>query len=189
MDLKLKHIIVLFITLSLVLFAVYLYISSHGPEQTTNQWTMYRDSAYGYTFDYPPDLNAQQKQERTIPPSNATGDKTLTMGGGVNIAQKDGYGIIDLSIFYNTNYVTPDDWLAEERTLFADHGPVIEKRIMIGGQDAIVTHTDSDNEAGGLPQYEKTAVFIKDGALYKLTTRFVQDTDHERVWNSFRFSK
>ena len=102
-----------------------------------------------------------------------------------------------VSIFKKTVYPSPDDWVRiQNKNLSEKYNDdtlgirqVIEKNIQIDGLDAIVTFYHSDDEMDEVSKHERRAVFIKDGNLYVISTRSINDSDHEKVWNSFHFLK
>lgn len=180
-----KLIITIFILISV---SVLFFISDNDfveKEQTTinDVWSHYHDEKYGYEISHPANLKVTEKNSRT----NST-ENNLALSGGINIADDYGFGIIDISVFENTGFSSVDDWLVKEKEKFASHRPVIENKLLISGEyEAIITHEQSDNEEVANTR-EKTTVFIKDNMLFRVNTRFVDESDHVKVLESIHFN-
>lgn len=150
-------------------------------------WNSYSDERYGFSLDYPSDLNMNQINNEKVKLADSLGGGYLIINGGASFYQKDGYGIILINIFDNSKIASLDEWLVIENKKVEHQVNVLEKRIKIDGYDAIVTYAKSvyDGQEESFKREKKT-VFIKDGILFEINTRGI---DHERVWNSFKFKK
>jgi len=133
-------------------------------------------------------LVVTQKQKQVVQIAKNINSRPIVIDGGVNFSQGDGYGVIDISIFENTDLTSTHDWLETENKNFEHHRQVIEKEIKIDNVQSIITHSQSDYENELTTSHEKTLVFIRDGTLFKVVTRFVKDSQHQRVWDSFNFT-
>ncbi len=65
---------------------------------------------------------------------------------------------------------------------------VVEKKINIDGNEAIVTHQAGMLDGKISQEYKqpKTTVFTKGSKLFIITTS-MDDRENEKVWNSFKF--
>ena len=147
--------------------------------------SLYTDTKHHYSLPYPAGLIVTQKQAQIIDVPSDLGSTTIALVGGVNIAQTDGFGIIDVSIYKNTKFTSPDDWLAKENERSSQQKRVLEKGLTIGDIEAIVIHTESNYEDTKTYYPEKTVVFVRDNDLFKITTRFAEESDHQKVWDGF----
>lgn len=135
----------------------------------------YRDVQLGFEITYPYYLT----------PLKPDIDRKL-----VTFVEESGYGEISVEVA-TTPFATPEEWVAAENekglTTLSTHQYRIEQERTIDGVHALVVHIYTDSP-GGHEEYthEKTALIIKDTFLYHVNTRA---TDHEVVWNSFRFLK
>ena len=148
-------------------------ISNQNPpvsgQNDSTKTAIYRNEKYGYALEYPSSLYVNDR----VP------DK-------VYFTEESLYGIIAVEVA-STTYMNADDELKAKNEKYNSHD-FLEKRIKIAGYDAIVTYPVSmvdefPDQAESFP-HEKTVLLIKDGLLFRIATR---GTDHERVWNSFRF--
>lgn len=158
-------------------------------QENKKGWNIYTDDRYKYSLKFPPGLNIFLVYEREIKVAESIGGGSFVINGGVsfNDPKFDNYGVMAVSVFENTKFSNVDEWLEKESKKFESHRPVIERKIVIGDYDVIITYVQSDYEREDAYKYEKTAVFIKDDNLFKIWTRFDDINDHEKVWDSFRF--
>ncbi len=146
-------------------------ISNQNPpvsgQNDSTKTAIYRNEKYGYALEYPSSLYVDDHAP----------DK-------VYFIDEYSYGIIAVEVA-STTYTNVDDELQAENELPKNNPTgyhrVSEKTIRIGGYDATVTYPA--NRIESFP-YEKSTFLIKDGLLFRIATR---GTDHERVWNSFKF--
>lgn len=174
----------------------YYFISAEltGDYNATNQslgqkaekvtWNAYNDKKSGFKLEYPSqsDVSTIYKEKMV---TSRSGKEYYIIDGGVSFS-KGGKGFISVMVFENTKYLSLDSWLKDENKKFEGQHSVIEKRISIGGQDAIVTYPVGDNPPNEEYKSDKKTAFFKNGNLYVIYTSI---TDHERVWNSFKFNK
>lgn len=197
MLLSLKHMKIIF-ALVFVIIIFFIFTKNHNFLQKTNSivvnqeqknetWLTYYDEKYRYNLSYPSELIATPKYEQVVKGSENFNNTLNKLNGGVNFSQVDGYGIIDVSVFENTNFISTDDWIDMENRNSEHQKIVIEERIIIDNDEAVVTHTQGDFETEITYFPEKTTVLIKDDILLKLVTRFVSDAEHRKVWDSFHF--
>jgi hypothetical protein len=155
----------------------------------SNEWVSYNNDIYNFSLDYPSGLDIKEEK-------NILGESQNTLGYSIDFRDPDdGYSFMRLNIFEKTDYSSLNDWLGSENRNLSDRykgdvlgvKQVVEKDIKIDGFDAIVTFSHSNDEADEISKHERKTVFIKDGNLYVLSTRFINDSDHEKVWNSFHF--
>lgn len=153
---------------------------------STTTWNNYYDENYRFSLDYPSNLDINLINNEKINLADSLGGENFIINGGVSFYQKDGYWIIVINIFDNSDISSFEKWIEKENKKNENlhQQVVIEKRIKIDGYDAIVTHIVSDFE--GPDKHEKKIVFIKNGILFEINTRYI---DHEKVWNSFKFVK
>jgi len=140
-------------------------------------------------LNYPSNLNVNHINEGKVNLAESLGGGYFIVNGGASFSQKDGYGIILINIFDKDNKVNVSslgEWIEKEneKNKNLHQRVIIEKRIKIDGYDAIVTNIVSDFE--GPDKHQKEVVFIKDGILFEINTRAI---DHEKVWNSFKFTE
>lgn len=110
--------------------------------------------------------------------------------------KESGFSLIRLSVFKNTKFTSLEDWLkADNQSLLAKNTSdfsgterVLEKTIQIGRVDAFVTFVQNKNELDEISKHERETAFIKDGDLFVISTRFIEDSAHEEIWKNFKFS-
>lgn len=109
----------------------------------------------------------------------------------VNFKEDDEYGfsVASVSVKENTKFSSVNDWLDSENKQRDNERLQIDKKIKIAEQDAFVFFVHNNLESDDISSKSKITVFIKDGDLYKITTRFAQESEHENIWNSFKFEK
>jgi len=94
-----------------------------------------------------------------------------------------------VKVYVNPSVSSFDAWLAFENQRSENTRIDVEESIIIGGQEALVTHKVSllsDPEEPFVD--EKRAVLFRDGVLFEIWTKFYEnESDHERVWESFGF--
>jgi len=153
-------------------------------------WNTYTDDRYKYFLEFPSGLNVFSVYERKIEVAESIGGGSFIRSGGVSFSDPElgDYGITSVGVFENTNFLNVDEWLKEENKRFKNQRTVVEKRITIEGHDAIVTYVQSDYEREDAYKHEKTTVFIKDGNLFEIWTRFADTSNHEKIWGSFKFN-
>lgn len=153
-------------------------------------WNIYADDRYKYFLKFPSGLNIFSIYEQKIKIAKSIGSGLFIRNGGVSFSDPDfdDYGILSVSVFENTDFLNVDEWARNESKKFEHQRLVVEKRIIIDGYDAIVTYVKSDYEREDAYRYEKTAVFIKDGNLFEIWTRFTESSNHEKVWGNFKFN-
>lgn len=140
------------------------------PEDTVtignpNETKEYVDEANGYKVGYPGDLVISSKDTEVVSFAESTS------------------GPWQISIRVSTTSVaTADLWTKEQDAKYGGE-TVVEKHITIDGLDTLITHHSDGVES--FPN-EKTAVVIKGGKAFQISTRNV---DHEKVWSSFHFVK
>lgn len=158
-------------------------------QEDEKKWNIYTDERYKYSLKFPSGLNIYLVYEREIKVAESIGGGSFIVNGGVsfNDPDFDNYGVMAVSVFENVKFSNTDEWLKKESNKFKSHRPVIEKRIIIDGYDAIITYVQSDYERKDAYKHEKITVFLKNDNLFKIWTRFNDISDHEKVWDSFRF--
>ena len=147
-------------------------INNGGAPEITEKsgWQLYSDTRYHFSIVYPESMDAILSDE------------------GVSFAAR-GPGVMGVKVYRDTPFQSTDEWLAaqngERETLRK------EKTIHVDGVDALVTYYVSV-----MPEFEETfpnekrTVFLKDGDLYEIWTKFYDDpTVHEAVWESFEFRR
>ncbi|MFH1565060.1 MAG: hypothetical protein ABIC82_04400 [bacterium] len=165
--------------------------------ETTKEWNTYYDERYKYSINFPAELNADTIYENTVELSEDSGGGVLTTNGGVNFSYPaDGPWAIIVNVFENSEFRSLDEWLGNEsgkelNSVVDDNfneDRVVEKRINIDGNEAVVTHHASMLHGKIFEEFknEKETAFIKDNKLFIIHTRI---DDHEKVWNSFKFDK
>lgn len=154
-------------------------------------WSIYTDDQYKYSISLPAQLNVFHVSDQGVVGIEATTSGSFIRKRGVGFGDMslDNYWVVSISISEKTNFMNTGEWLKGEEKKFEHQRPVIEKRIIIGGNDAIVTHMHSDYEIDEVTKNEKNTVFIKSGNLFEIRTRFAKYINHERVWNSFKFNQ
>ncbi|MFH1254886.1 MAG: hypothetical protein V1667_00195 [bacterium] len=157
----------------------------------TKKWSAYYDERYKYQIDFPAGLNATNIFEHTrkvkLSKDSVDNFLTLTTNGGVTFASADiPLSVISIEIFDNSEFKTTDEWLKNEN--IRELNRIIEKKINIDGNEAIITHQISMLNGKIFEEFKnpKTTVFIKDNTLFVITTS-MDDNDSEKVWNSFKF--
>ena len=143
-------------------------------------WDTYTDGRYKYSLKFPAQLNTS--------PIHESVDGIIKEGVGFGDPALDNYWVISVSVLGDANFLNVNEWLGKEGKKFEHQRPIVEKRITIGGSDAIVTHTQSDYELDEVTKNEKNTVFIKNGNLFEIRTRFIESSNHEKVWSSFKFN-
>lgn len=96
------------------------------------------------------------------------------------------------------NFATLDQWLEKENEYLQKFNQkrVVEKRIKIDGNKALITYLET---IGSIPNLDnqsqvevdksvgKKTVFIKNNVLFEINTRFINDTgEQEDIWDSFK---
>lgn len=133
--------------------------------RNTTETKEYVDGANGYKVGYPGDLVISSKDTEVVSFAESAG------------------GPWQISIRVSTTSVaTADLWTKEQDAKYGGE-TVVEKHITIDGLDTLVTHHSDGVES--FPN-EKTAVVIKGGKAFQISTRNV---DHEKVWGSFHFTQ
>ncbi len=98
----------------------------------------------------------------------------------INFLGADGIWIINVSIFNNTHFKIPREWLDVENKKIEGLGveKKIEKILKVDGSDAMVVYAKTDTE-----EYlaEKETAFIKDGNLYLITSKHSINAQ-ENIW-------
>lgn len=153
-------------------------------------WNIYTDDRYKYFLKFPSGLNIFSIYKQKIKVAKSIGSGLFIRSGGVSFSDPDfdDYGILSVSVIENAGFLNADEWVRSESKKFEHQRLVVEKRIIIDGYDAVVTYVKSDYEREDAYKYEKTAVFIKDGNLFEIWTRFTESSNHERVWSNFKFN-
>lgn len=164
-------------------------ITAEKISPTESVWTTYHDKKYGYSLDYPKRLSAQSTLKQEITRAPSLGGGILVFDGGAAFSESDGYWVIIVSVFEQSQYPSADDWFKVESNKFPNQRPVLEKRITIDGHEGIITYTESDHERKDAYKHEKTLVLIKNGTLFEIRTRFTDEADHFKVWESIVFGK
>lgn len=152
----------------------------------------YRDDEYGFTMDYPSNLKVRiinddiRKYSERMGGGEELIDKVITF-----VVPNGGPGLVSINIFDSPDVNTLDEWLNKENEqlakIYEDRDGryirmVIDERINIDGNEAIVVYQESDMEAY---EYEKTAVFFKDGKLF---TIYARCEDCSKWWGAFKFN-
>ncbi len=138
------------------------------PEDTVttgkpNETKEYVDEANGYKVGYPSDLVISSKDTEVVSfAESASGPWQISIRGST------------------TSVATVDLWTQEQDAKYGGE-TVVEKHITIDGLDTLITHHSDGVES--FPD-EKTAIVIKDGKAFQISTRNV---DHDKVWSSFHF--
>jgi hypothetical protein len=155
--------------------------NTNNTTSNIDQWKEYKDKADGFTIAYPSNLQAIP-----LDPDNIIGNQTPD--GGVSFATR-GPGTMGVKIYKKTPFLSLDEWFIQknaEREILRK-----EKNIHIAGYEAMVTYYVSV-----MPDFEETfpnekrTVFLKNGDLYEIWTKFYHNPDaNEIVWNSFTFDK
>lgn len=157
----------------------------------TKEWNTYYDERYQYKIDFPAGLNATNIYEhtRTVELSKDLGGGflTLTTNGGITFSPVDlPLSVIAMEIFENSKFKSLAEWLESEKNEYVSM--IVEKKINIDGNEAIITHQAGMRDEKIYEEYKnpKTTVFIKNNMLFIITTN-MDDNDSEKVWNSFKF--
>lgn len=139
-------------------------------------WKSYINQEYNYSVAYPEFASIS--------------DYCVGYPNKINFSDPnlDDYGIMSVSVFKNTVFSNINEWLDTENKKREKSRKELEKIILINGYEAIVTHQISigPSQDEHFP-YEKKTVFIKDNSLFEIWTRFMEDADHQKVWESFKF--
>ncbi|MFH1187405.1 MAG: hypothetical protein V1688_00925 [bacterium] len=146
-------------------------------------WNTYYDEKYKYSLDFPPGLNVVYENTVELP-WNLGG--SLTADRGVTFSATDGLLVMTVWVFENSKFHSLDEWLESQKSEYGIS--VVEKKINIDGNEAIVTHQAEilDGKISEEDRLGKTTVFIKDNNLFIISTEM---HDCEKVWNSFKFDK
>ena len=184
----------------------FIQIEKNKPIEQEKPWATYTDEANHFQIDYPSTILTDKEENNETSSRNEFG--ILEPSGGVNFVPfKDGPGIMGVHIYKGTGFASAQDWLDYKTKLSfttrQKHNPEesknidgylppfeIEKSIDIAGQEATVIYPVSriDGEIYEAFEYEKQAIFAKDGIVYVIWTRYFKDErDYEYVWNSFKF--
>ncbi|MFH1187762.1 MAG: hypothetical protein V1688_02770 [bacterium] len=154
------------------------------------EWSTYYDERYKYSLDFPSGLNVDAIYENRVELPEDSGGGYLITNGGVNFSYPaDGPWAMIVNVFENSKYKSLDEWLESKQGEYEIN--VVEKRINIDGNEAMVTHlaSVSDGKISEEFKNEKETVFIKDHNLFIIYTRSTRTEDYEKVWNSFKFNK
>ncbi|MFH1564746.1 MAG: hypothetical protein ABIC82_02760 [bacterium] len=156
-------------------------------EWEPKEWNTYYDERYKYIIDFPSGLNVTTTHEDTVELSEYLGGGFLTTNGGVSFFPSDFPGIMGAKIFEDSKFRSPDEWFKNGNS--KEINRIVEKKISIDGNEAIVTYPVSMLDGKILEEYkyEKITAFIKDGILFLIWTKFRNDGDNEKAWNSFKF--
>lgn len=147
-------------------------------------WDTYFDDRYKYSLKFPTLLNVFPIHEQSVVGTEGLSREGVSFGDPA----LDDYWVMSVSVLENTSFLNVDEWLQKEGKKFKHQRPIVEKRITLDGYDAIVTHMQSDYELDEVTKNEKNTVFIKNGNLFEIRTRFSDYANHERVWGSFKFN-
>ena len=159
-------------------------------EAGENIYWQYKDDEYGFTMDYPSNLKVRiinddiRKYSERMGGGEELIDKVVTF-----VVPNGGPGLASISILDNPDVNTLDEWFVKKNEqlakMYEDGGghylrTVVDDRIDIDGNEAIVVYQESDTEAY---EYEKTAAFFKDGKLF---TIYARCEDCSKWWNAFK---
>ncbi|MFH1565510.1 MAG: hypothetical protein ABIC82_06800 [bacterium] len=167
--------------------------------QPTEEWNTYYDERYKYSLDFPSGLNVSTIYETMVELSENLGGGFLTTNGGVSFSPTNlPLSVIAVGVFENNKFLSPDEWLENKNSKELNNTvknefvskSVIEKKISIDGNEAIVTHQVSMLDGKIFEEFKnaKTTVLIKDNNLFTIYT-VMEDSENEKVWNSFKFKK
>lgn len=164
----------------------------------------YHNQTYNYSFQYPKYL----KQS-----AHCSGnDNPVFINKYPQSFEADAISVVTSpTIFANL-----DKWLEKENEYWQKHDQkrVVEKRLKIDGNKALVTYLESsypNSEISNQSQVviekgqSKKTVFIKDNVLFEINTRFVDNqldedyvlgstawnkrlADHQKIWHSFKIA-
>ncbi len=181
-----KRIISIIVALALLSIAIFFALTI----KKEVAWRTFEDTRYHYTLSYPERLIATEKKRESVSLSDTLGGGERIVSGGVRITQEDGYGVINIDILEESGISTVLEWLKHEKTLFPNHRPIIEEYMLIDGHYAIITHEESDDEEENAYTHEKKTIFIRNGIVFEITTRFpeAEDEYHVRVLESMHFT-
>lgn len=124
----------------------------------SKKYTTYTNSKYGYSFEYEKGLELNETNLDLV--------GLLEPHGGmwvINVKAE------------STALASVSAWLSTHPRQRK------EKDMKVANQNGIVTHYISDE---GDVEEEKTTVFIKDGILFEIASRYI---DHNKLWQSFQF--
>ncbi|MFH1565059.1 MAG: hypothetical protein ABIC82_04395 [bacterium] len=99
------------------------------------EWSTYYDERYKYRIDFPTGFSALSIYEHTL------ADGVPTTNGGIVFSPADSIdapGGISVEIFENSKYKSLDEWLESEKSEYTSR--VVEKKVNIDGNEAVVTH-------------------------------------------------
>lgn len=161
-------------------------------------WSRYENARLGFTLEYP---------SETLKFIFEEGGKTLSIGKPVSISlngetktiesflrlgtigfsdEKNGYGSMGILVD-QPPFSTVDEWLLWEQKFYQYADVIVEKRMTIAGQNALVTYV---REKGGYDQplesRERSTVFFSGETMYSINTSgLLINKDIEQVWKSF----
>lgn len=153
--------------------------------ELTEEWSTYYDERYKYRIDFPSGFSVLTIYEHTLT------DGVPTTNGGIVFSPADSIdapGGISVEIFENSEFRSPDEWLENHNPKSEDVSMVVEKKINIDGNEAIVTYPVSMVDGKILEEFkrDKTTLFIKDNNLFIIRIG-MDDCEREKVLNSFKF--
>ncbi|MFH1255385.1 MAG: hypothetical protein V1667_02875 [bacterium] len=127
--------------------------------------------------------------EHTVKVSDDFGGGFLTTNEGIVFFPADsidGPGGISIKIFENSGFQSTDEWLESQKSEYGTS--VVEKKIYIDGNEAIITHQAGMQDGKIFEEFkqQKTTVFIKDDKLFVINAN-MGDYINEKFWNSFKF--
>jgi hypothetical protein len=153
----------------------------------------YANEAYNFSIQYPSSLIYKEenfKKQAKSDMSAVQPDFTVSF----NDKESD-FSLIRVSVFEDAKFASLEDWLKADNQLLIKNNNAssrieraLEKTIKIDGSDAFVTFIYSTDESDEISKHERKTVFIKDGSLFVISTRFTEDSDHEAIWESFNFT-
>ena len=126
------------------------------------EWKTYTSNEGGYSVSYPAQFSILSENATSVTFSDIPDDPWFISVGAST-----------------TTFATVEEWIVDQDKKYKNT-TVVERHVVIDGNDAIVTYQKDATES--YPN-EKRAIFIKNGRVYEISTRF--NVDEKKVWDSF----
>jgi len=170
-----------------VLLGAYFFIADRGSQDFPADgsgvaWTTYEDPEFDFYISYPSIL------EKTI----SAKEKEFSFGALIKDISfhTQGPGNVGIKVYSNITFDTVEDFLKLKNGEDEHVKYEIERKFFIDTIPVVVFHMVTVGPEGQKEYFlnTKQAIFIQDGKMFEVWTRFDNEKSHEKVWRSFGFT-